>query len=350
MIERRLSHLHPRLTALGVVALLTCTLLVGASAAAASLSQPYPETSLSEPYPDALWREFPLDPRRPGNKASTDAGPASSLAQTGNAMQKPSQSERSEPTGEGSSESGSLPLPGPVLLALALGVSLLLWLFVVSTGSFRRSRRIVRRAIVPRLQAGLRGGNASRTETSIVPRVEAALGGGHAPREEETEAASAAPDTVAEDDSAAPDTVVDPCSSDTLVWLEAEVERARRGHDVLSLLLVSSGQPADRPESGEDLTEALATAIEEALHDVPRELRRDGELVSVILPHTLAEGAKRLAARVPLFVPEAMPETRTHLSVRTAVACFPRDASTAEELLQICEQALAVQREGRSAG
>ena len=339
MIERR--TLRGRLTALGVVTLLTCALLISASAAAAaSLSQPYP-ASLSQPYPDALWREFPLDPRGQGNKAST--------LQEENATQTLSQSEKSEPTPGGGSESG-FPLPRPVLLVLSLGAAVLLWLFAVgSRGNFRRFRPSELRSVVRPLQAGLRGGETLRTETSIVPRVEAALGGGPAVNEETTDDSAVYEETT-DDASVARDTVADPSYPDKLAWLRAEVERARRGHDALSLLLVRSRQPAGRAEAEEDLTQALASAVEEALHDVPRELRRDGELISVILPHTLAEGAKRLAARVPLFVPEALPETSTHVSFRTAVACFPRDASTAEELLQICEQALAVERGGGSSG
>jgi GGDEF domain-containing protein len=314
-------HLHRRLAAPGVVALVTCVLLLGASAAAAAPP--------NQPYPDELWREFPLDPRQQEQKASTDATPARSSAPDENATQTPSQSERG-------SDSGSLPLPVPLLLFLSVGAAVLLWLFAVgSIGNFRRSRLSELRSILPRLQAALGGGDAVPSETSIVPRVEAALGGGHAVREETTDDVSAV---------AAP--AADPSGSDKLLWLKAEIERARRGHDVLSLLLVRFDQPTSRAGAGpgEDVAQAVASAIEEALHDVPRELRRDGELISVVLPHTMAEGAKRLAARVQLFVPEAMPETRTHVSFYTAVACFPRDASTAEELLQICEQELAFGR------
>jgi hypothetical protein len=86
------------------------------------------------------------------------------------------------------------------------------------------------------------------------------------------------------------------------------------------------------------------------LHDVPHRLRRDGGRISVVLPHTLAEGARRLAARLPLFLTEAMPEPRTQVSLRMAVACFPRDAATAEELLGICERELRLGRDGAGAG
>jgi GGDEF domain-containing protein len=326
MTERRTLRAAP-----GVVALVTCALLLGASAAATAQSnQPAPP---NQPSADELWREFPLDPRQQDHKASTDESPARSSAQDENASQTPSQSERG-------SDSGSLPLPGPLLLVLSLGAAVLLWLFAVgSIGNFRRSQLSELRSILPRLQAALGGGDTLRAQTSVVPRVEAALGEGDAVHEETTDDVPMARATVA-----------DASGSDKLVWLRAEVERARQGHDALSLLLIRTDQPAGRAGPGEDVAQAVASAIEEALHDVPRELRRDGELISVVLPHTLAEGAKRLAARVPLFVPEAMPEASTPVSFRTAVACFPRDASTAEELLQICEQALAVERGKGSAG
>jgi hypothetical protein len=351
------SLFHRPLAAAGVIALLACALLFGASTAAAvPLGE---QRHLNE-----LWSEFPLDPHSRRDAAATKTRPVGPSARAENIVQSASQAtasqaEESKPTRRRDSDSDALPLPLPVLLVLSLGAAILLWLLAVAPeGTFRRSRASTVPSIVPRVQVALGRGQAVRRATSLVPPMEVILGGGRAAPETTTDNDSAAPPSTPDSSgSAAPVTTADssgsevspaPASessgSDRLAWVRGEVESARRGHDVLSLLLVRSDRAAGAgPE--EDIVPTVASAIEEALHDVPHKLRQDGALLSVVLPHTLAEGAKRLAARIPLFLTEAMPEPRTPVNLRIAVACFPRDAATAEEILQICERAL---RRGRT--
>jgi hypothetical protein len=214
-----------------------------------------------------------------------------------------------------------------VLLALAIAATLLLWYLAVGQhASVARSRLRALLSIGRRKLAVVNHGEPEvPTGVALVHRF---VGDADASREEPP-----APVSVA----AAP--TADADESDELGWLEAEVERARQAHDVVSLLLVqaASAAAAAREEVAAD---AVASAVDDAFHDVPRKLRRDGETVSVILPHTLAEGARHRAARVALFLPNESWALSIAASLRTAVACFPRDAATAEELLRICQQAL----------
>jgi GGDEF domain-containing protein len=312
MIER--WNLHSP----GVVALVACALLISASAASAAPAR--------QPSPTELWNEFPLDPNPQRDEASANTSPGPSSAGQGQDAPTPSETGKPESSAASDSDSDSLPLPLPVLIGLSLGALILVWLLVIAPQSiFGRSRSI---------RATMNGIGRVRERRNIagdagpILFAEAALHGGDPLRGEMTDDVSAATAPAAE-----------PPGSDRLLWLSGEVERARRGHEALSLLLVRSDHPAG-DGSGEDVAQAVASAIEDVLHDVPLELRRDGEVISVVLPRTLAEGAKRLAERVRLFLPVSVPETRTPMTLRTAVACFPRDALTAEELLQVCKQAL----------
>jgi hypothetical protein len=350
--SRARSDVHRRLAARAVLALLICTSLNGPSAAAAG--QPV------QPTAEELWTEFPLDPRAERRTSTETASAPASGGGTG--AQVVSESERSDRKGhvkftfEGKSvatghDSDGAPVPLPLLFVLAAAATGLLWVLALARrGTFRGSRlpailarrETFRRSPLPAILPIERWTRAAATDGervpgSIVRRVQGALGGDETSREDPAAAVSLAPAPAA-----------NAVEGDELLWLKDEVERARREHDVVSLLLVRAAG-ATGAAANDDVVDAVASSIEDAFHDVPRKVRRDDEIVSVLLPHTLAEGARHRAARLSLFLPDATPGTSMRTTLHTAVGCFPRDATTAEELLRMCKRALTGAPAGRDA-
>lgn len=137
-----------------------------------------------------------------------------------------------------------------------------------------------------------------------------------------------------------------------LTWLEAEIERSRRHHHELALVLA-------RPDAapglelhdafGETLLEAIADVIGTELRATDIALRRDGMTFSLVLPETPAEGARVAAERVRLLAPQRISTAvAAPVTLSAGVAAFPRDATTNEALIEAAEHALeaAVARGG----
>jgi diguanylate cyclase (GGDEF)-like protein len=129
-------------------------------------------------------------------------------------------------------------------------------------------------------------------------------------------------------------------------WLEAELARARRHHHQLSLVLLEPDRFVElRERVGADLAQELLVAVAEIVGaelratDLP--LRHGSHGFSLVLPETAPEGARVLAERIRLLVPEriGLPDWPA-VTVSAGIASFPADATTNEDLVLIAERAL----------
>jgi diguanylate cyclase (GGDEF)-like protein len=132
----------------------------------------------------------------------------------------------------------------------------------------------------------------------------------------------------------------------TLTWLEAEVERARRHHHELALVLIEPDRFDDFHALGgaveQELLEAVAEVIGRELRATDVALRHGPSGFSLVLPETAAGGARVAAERLRLLLPLAIGETALGvLSLSIGVAIFPRDAATNGELVEVARRALA---------
>jgi diguanylate cyclase (GGDEF)-like protein len=137
-----------------------------------------------------------------------------------------------------------------------------------------------------------------------------------------------------------------------LTWLETEIERSRRHHHELALVLArpDAAPGLEHDDTlGETLLEAIAEVIGTELRATDIALRRDGVTFSLVLPETPAEGARVAAERVRLLAPQRIaPVVAAPVTLSAGVAAFPRDATTNEALIEAAEHALeaAVARGG----
>lgn len=130
-----------------------------------------------------------------------------------------------------------------------------------------------------------------------------------------------------------------------LSWLETELERARRHHHQISLLLVRPDGFAELTELGGtvgiEVLESVAEVIGNELRATDYAFRHHPSTFALIFPETASEGARVAAERIRLYLP-----LRTRgvdgkpLTVSIGVASFPEDATTNEELVRVAERAL----------
>ena len=130
-----------------------------------------------------------------------------------------------------------------------------------------------------------------------------------------------------------------------LTWLETELERARRHHHQLALVLVRPdgfGELADLGGTvAVEVLEAVAEVVGNELRATDYAFRHQAATFALIFPETASEGARVAAERVRLFLP-----LRTRgvggrpLTVSIGIASFPEDATTNEELVRVAERAL----------
>jgi diguanylate cyclase (GGDEF)-like protein len=131
-----------------------------------------------------------------------------------------------------------------------------------------------------------------------------------------------------------------------LSWLETELERARRHHHRLALLLVRPDGFGELTDLGGtvavEVLEAVAEVIGNELRATDFAFRHQSSTFALIFPETASDGARVAAERIRLFLP-----LRTRgvggrpLTVSVGVAVFPEDATTNEELVRVAERALA---------
>jgi diguanylate cyclase (GGDEF)-like protein len=130
-----------------------------------------------------------------------------------------------------------------------------------------------------------------------------------------------------------------------LTWLDTELQRARRHHHQLALVLVRPDAFAELAELGGtvgvEVLEACAEVIGNELRATDYAFRHDASTFALILPETASEGARVAAERVRLFLPLRTGAVEEKLlTVSVGVATFPDDATTNEELVRIAERAL----------
>jgi len=130
-----------------------------------------------------------------------------------------------------------------------------------------------------------------------------------------------------------------------LSWLETELERARRHHHRLSLLLVQPDGFEELSELGgnvaTEVLECVAEVIGHELRATDYAFRHQASTFSLIFPETTSEGARVAAERIRLSLPlRAQGVGDRPLTVSIGIASFPDDATTNEELVRVAERAL----------
>jgi diguanylate cyclase (GGDEF)-like protein len=130
-----------------------------------------------------------------------------------------------------------------------------------------------------------------------------------------------------------------------LTWLETELERARRHHHRLALLLVRpDGFPELAAHGGDaaiEVLEAVAEVVGHELRATDYAFRHGATTFALILPETASEGARVAGERIRLFLPLRVRGVDGNgITVSIGIATFPEDATTNEELVHVAERAL----------
>lgn len=128
--------------------------------------------------------------------------------------------------------------------------------------------------------------------------------------------------------------------------LAEEIERGRRYSHAVTLLMVDvdSMKPVnDRfgHRAGDAVLKSVSRVLRVQSRSVDVVARYGGDEFAVIMPQTGPEGAWSLAERITRGVRESQPEElRDVVSVSVGMASFPRDADTAEGLVDAADKAL----------
>ena len=128
--------------------------------------------------------------------------------------------------------------------------------------------------------------------------------------------------------------------------LAEEIERGRRYSHPVTLLMVDvdSMKPVnDRygHRAGDAVLKSVSRVLRVQSRSVDVVARYGGDEFAVIMPQTGPEGAWALAERIAKGVSEVQPEgLRDLVTVSIGIASFPRDASTAEGLVDAADKAL----------
>jgi diguanylate cyclase (GGDEF)-like protein len=129
-----------------------------------------------------------------------------------------------------------------------------------------------------------------------------------------------------------------------LARIEYEIarhERSRRSFAVLMLDLDGFKQLNDRfgHPAGDDLLREVAGALARAVRDQDTVARVGGDEFCVLAPETDQPGAGRLVGRVETAVAQVVAGVEA-LGAGIGAALFPRDGTTADELLEAADQRL----------
>lgn len=130
-----------------------------------------------------------------------------------------------------------------------------------------------------------------------------------------------------------------------LTWLDTELQRARRHHHQLALVLVRPDGFGELTELGGtvglEVLEACAEVIGHELRTTDYAFRQQASTFALILPETATEGARVAAERIRLFLPLRTGGVNGRmLTASIGVATFPEDATTNAELVRVAERAL----------
>lgn len=127
--------------------------------------------------------------------------------------------------------------------------------------------------------------------------------------------------------------------------LAAEIKRASRTHQPLSLLMIdvdhfkrfndSRGHPA-----GDDLLRSLGGVIRNELRTTDTVARYGGEEFAVILPDTARENAIEAAEKLRAAVEKSFDRDTGRVTVSLGVAAYPVDAEGPQSLLRAADEAL----------
>ncbi len=132
--------------------------------------------------------------------------------------------------------------------------------------------------------------------------------------------------------------------------LKAELKRAKRYHQPLSLLMIDIDWFKRCNDSyghlfGNLVLKTLAKVIRSCIREVDILVRYGGEEFVVILPQTTKNDAKSIGERIRSQVESAIfqdkaQKTKTSLTVSLGVASYPVDSEDQEELIKKVDQAL----------
>lgn len=131
--------------------------------------------------------------------------------------------------------------------------------------------------------------------------------------------------------------------------LEAEMERAKRYRDPLSLLMMDidhfkAFNDTYGHQAGDSVLRALSALIRKEIRSVDHVARYGGEEFAVILPQTPSADAFAMAERLRnSIVTQAIninKEQVVNVTVSVGVAAFPEDAKSRDDLIAAADQAL----------
>ncbi|HEX5240941.1 MAG TPA: EAL domain-containing protein, partial [Candidatus Limnocylindrales bacterium] len=95
--------------------------------------------------------------------------------------------------------------------------------------------------------------------------------------------------------------------------------------------------------SGDDLLADVSRAIETCIRQADRAYRYGGDEFAVILPDCSRAAAEEVSGRIQTAIVALPDETGgPHVSISVGIACYPEDASTKDELVEIADQGLLV--------
>ncbi|HET7031341.1 MAG TPA: GAF domain-containing protein, partial [Candidatus Limnocylindrales bacterium] len=123
--------------------------------------------------------------------------------------------------------------------------------------------------------------------------------------------------------------LVDAADGESIAVLMMDLDRFKGYND-------RNGHP-----SGDGLLAAVSRSIETCVRTGDRAYRYGGDEFAVILPNCTRGAAEEVAARIQGAVMSIPDETGgPHVSISVGVACYPDDASTKDELVEIADQGL----------
>ncbi|MFW6289081.1 MAG: GGDEF domain-containing protein [Spirochaetota bacterium] len=129
------------------------------------------------------------------------------------------------------------------------------------------------------------------------------------------------------------------------VYLEKELNRARRHHETFSMLFVDlddfkSINDTFGHETGDRVLSTLSREIEQLLRAEDFAARYGGEEFLVVLPHTDTDGAERFAERLCERVATMELPNEVRVTFSGGLVTYPVHGGTTQELLQKADAAL----------